>query len=40
MLSDHVRTLDWRVRHAAYIESVDTTVIDEVEAKLRTLIEA
>ena len=40
VLSDHVRTLDWRVRHAAYIESVDTTVIDEVEAKLRTLIEA
>lgn len=40
VLADQVRTLDWRSRHATYIESVDTVIIDEVEVKLRALIEA
>ncbi|OGZ06555.1 MAG: mRNA-degrading endonuclease [Candidatus Lloydbacteria bacterium RIFCSPHIGHO2_02_FULL_54_17] len=38
VLADHIRSLDWKVRNARYVETVSDATIDEVEGKLRTLI--
>ncbi len=38
ILSDHIRSLDWKARNARYIETVPPTVTEEVEAKLAALI--
>ena len=38
VLSDHVKNNDWRDRHAEYIDSVPTDVLDEVRAKLLPLL--
>jgi mRNA interferase MazF len=38
VLSDQVRSVDWKERNAKYIQKVDQLVIEEVEEKLRTLI--
>ena len=38
VLSDHVRTLDWRRRKATHIGIVEATVMAEVEEKLLRLI--
>lgn len=38
ILADQVRNIDWRARNAEFIESVNTSTMDEVEAKLLTLI--
>ena len=38
VLSDHIRSVDWKGRNARYIEKVGDTIIDEVEQKLLTLI--
>lgn len=37
ILSDQVKSLDWRVRKAEFISSLPVEVIDEVLAKLGTL---
>lgn len=39
ILSDHVRSIDWKARNARYVESASAPIIDEVEAKLKTLID-
>ncbi len=38
ILSDQVKSLDWRVRKAEFKESLSEEVIDEVLAKLGTLL--
>jgi mRNA interferase MazF len=38
ILSDQVRSLDWRVRKAEFKEALPEEVIDEVLAKLGTLL--
>jgi mRNA interferase MazF len=38
VLSDHVKTLDWRVRKAQFAEKAPAIVLDEVLAKLNALI--
>ena len=38
ILSDRVKNLDWRVRKAEFKESLPNEVIDEVLAKLETLL--
>jgi mRNA interferase MazF len=38
VLSDHIRSVDWKGRNALYIEKVGESIIDEVEQKLLTLI--
>lgn len=38
VLADHIRSVDWKFRHACYIEAISPTVMDEVEAKLKALI--
>lgn len=38
ILSDHIRSIDWKGRNARYIEKVSDTIIDEVEQKLLALI--
>ncbi|OGZ00324.1 MAG: mRNA-degrading endonuclease [Candidatus Liptonbacteria bacterium RIFCSPLOWO2_01_FULL_45_15] len=40
VLSDQVRSIDWKARKAEFAESVPSTVIDDVEAKLLTLIQS
>lgn len=39
VLSDHVRSADWRSRRAKFIAKVDPEVFEEVRAKLAALIE-
>lgn len=39
VLADMVRSLDWRVRCARYAARAGEAVTDEVESKLRALIE-
>jgi mRNA interferase MazF len=38
ILADHVRSVDWKMRKAQFILSVSREVIEEVVAKLETLI--
>lgn len=38
VLSDHVRSIDWKERNARYIERVSDGILDEVEQKLVSLI--
>jgi mRNA interferase MazF len=38
VLSDQIKTLDWRARKAKFVESVAEDLIEEVQAKLETLI--
>jgi mRNA interferase MazF len=38
ILSDHVRCVDWRSRHASFIQRVPQQVLEEVIAKLEALI--
>lgn len=38
ILADHVRSVDWKERHARYIETVSESTVDEVEQKLLALI--
>jgi len=38
ILSDHIRSIDWRARNVRYIERVPVAIVDEVEGKLRALI--
>ena len=40
ILVDQVRTLDWSKRGVAFIEKAPLAVVDQVEAKLLTLIRA
>ncbi len=40
VLSDQVRSIDWMARKAEFAESVPSAVIDEIEAKLLTLIQS
>lgn len=37
-LSDHVKSLDWRVRNAQFTETVPDTVVDEVTARIAALL--
>lgn len=39
VLSDHVRSADWRSRRAKFIAKVDVDAFEEVRAKLAALIE-
>ena len=39
ILSDQVKSLDWRIRNVAFISSLPVAVIDEVLAKLGRLID-
>jgi mRNA interferase MazF len=39
VLSDQVKSLDWRSRQAEWICSLPTLVMDEVLGKLRTLLD-
>ncbi|MFN6563230.1 MAG: type II toxin-antitoxin system PemK/MazF family toxin [Nostoc sp. ChiSLP01] len=38
VLSDQIKTLDWRARRVKFVESVAQDLIEEVQAKLETLI--
>jgi len=38
ILSDQVKSLDWRARHAAYIETVQDETLTEIQEKLFTLL--
>ena len=38
VLSDQVKSLDWRVRDTKFIARIPKSIIDEVSRKLRTLI--
>ena len=38
ILADHVRNVDWRVRSASKISTVDAQVFEEVIAKIGALI--
>jgi mRNA interferase MazF len=38
VLSDHVRSADWRARNAELIGRAPTGVLDEVRAKLQPLV--
>ena len=38
ILTDQVRNIDWETRKAEFIERVSSSVLDEIEAKLLTLI--
>jgi mRNA interferase MazF len=38
VLADHVRSLDWRTRHADFICPAPTDVVDDVAAKVQALI--
>ena len=38
ILTDHVKSLDYRVRNAVYIQSCPDIVVDEVLARLRTIL--
>ncbi len=38
ILVDQIRNIDWEFRGATFIESVLSMTLDEVEAKLRTLV--
>ena len=40
ILADHVRSVDWRARHAKYIMSVPSSITHEVEARLLSLIQS
>ena len=39
ILSDQVKSLDWRARKAKFIEKVDEAVINEVVGKISAIIE-
>jgi mRNA interferase MazF len=39
ILTQHVRSLDWRSRRARFACRVPTTIVDDVVMKVRTLIE-
>lgn len=38
VLADQIKALDWRVRRVKFIESVPQDLIEEVQAKLETLV--
>jgi mRNA-degrading endonuclease toxin of MazEF toxin-antitoxin module len=38
VLADQIKTLDWKARKVKFIESVSQDLIEEVQAKLETLI--
>ncbi|WP_242055101.1 type II toxin-antitoxin system PemK/MazF family toxin [Nostoc flagelliforme] len=38
VLADQIKTLDWKARRAKFVESVSQDLIEEVQAKLETLI--
>jgi mRNA interferase MazF len=38
ILSDHVRSLDWKVRRVEYIAKADSSVLHTVQARLRLLL--
>jgi mRNA interferase MazF len=38
VLADHVRSLDWRTRHAEFLCKVPAKVVDDVAAKVRVLV--
>jgi mRNA interferase MazF len=39
ILSDQIKSLDWQSRNAEFIESLDDDMLDELIAKIRTLID-
>ena len=39
VLSDHVRSLDWKARNARFISRAPRELIEDVLAKLQTLLE-
>jgi len=38
VLADQIKTLDWKARKVKFVESVTEDLIEEVQAKLETLI--
>ncbi|HUX35413.1 MAG TPA: endoribonuclease MazF [Candidatus Paceibacterota bacterium] len=40
VLSDQVRSIDWKARRAEFAERAPSEIIDDVEAKLLTLIQS
>ncbi len=38
VLSDQVKSLDWRVRQASFIEKADDEIVEDVRAKLAALL--
>jgi mRNA interferase MazF len=38
ILSDQVKSLDWKIRNIQFIESLNTSILDDVLAKLTTLL--
>jgi len=38
VLSDHLRNMDWKVRHADFIAKAPNSLVEDVVAKLGTLI--
>ena len=39
ILSDQIKSLDWKTRNAEFIEHLDEETLDELIAKVRTLID-
>ncbi|GAX35129.1 transcriptional modulator of MazE/toxin MazF [Nodularia sp. NIES-3585] len=40
VLADQIKTFDWKARKVKFVESVGQDLIEEVQAKLETLIRA
>lgn len=40
VLADHIKSLDWRMRNAEFINSVSEQLVSEVLEKLNTLLES
>jgi mRNA interferase MazF len=38
ILADHLKSVDWKGRHAAFVGTVPDTVVDDVLAKLKPLL--
>lgn len=38
ILVDQIRCLDWKARHVQFVDSLPAVVVEEIQAKIRTLI--
>ena len=40
ILADHIRSVDWKARHAKLVDVVPACIVEEVKERLLSLIEA
>ena len=38
ILADQIKSLDWKLRNSRYVESTDKAILEEVQAKIETLL--